>query len=324
MLQSVGGIPPHIVGLFEQGSECRYAPNGVGVVLDRRDHAIYTVDGARTTARKIVDIGMNDGMVFSPTGLGIAPDGRFAVLDRPMQPLPDGRFGPRPRVQTFSQAGAVLTTFAPPVEPVAGVLNVPGLPPNTRVLSTGGAPNTPLGNGSLQHAGTSILLGHPQAGRLMTEYSPEGKVVRTIGALRRTGVEQDDRVLNTELNVGIPLVDPTGGFYYVFIAGQPMFRKYTDRASLAFERQIEGTELPAVVEPTSAPRMVTAAAVAPDGQLWVALRTRHVYVYDQKGMKRRVLQLRGAGPIGATSLSFSQSGRLLVSPGCYEFDPAGP
>ena len=42
------------------------------------------------------------------------------------------------------------------------------------------------------------------------------------------------------MNAGLPLVDPTGGFYYVFIAGKPMFRKYSAKGTLVFERHIEG------------------------------------------------------------------------------------
>jgi len=45
------------------------------------------------------------------------------------------------------------------------------------------------------------------------------------------------------------------------------------------------------------------------------------YVYNTGGDKIRTLQFTGAGLISPTSLSFSRSGKLLVTPGCYEFDP---
>jgi hypothetical protein len=44
------------------------------------------------------------------------------------------------------------------------------------------------------------------------------------------------------------------------------------------------------------------------------------YVYDAQGDKARTVQLRAAGLVSPTSLSFSTTGRLLVTPGCYEFD----
>jgi hypothetical protein len=44
-------------------------------------------------------------------------------------------------------------------------------------------------------------------------------------------------------------------------------------------------------------------------------------VYDAQGDKVRTLQFRAAGIISPTSLSFTRSGRLLTTPGCYEFNP---
>ncbi len=45
------------------------------------------------------------------------------------------------------------------------------------------------------------------------------------------------------MNAGLPLVDPTGGFYYVFITGTPLVRKYDSQGTLLFERHVEGREL---------------------------------------------------------------------------------
>ena len=47
------------------------------------------------------------------------------------------------------------------------------------------------------------------------------------------------------MNAGLPLVDPTGGFYYVFITGTPLVRKYDSQGTLLFERHVEGRELDA-------------------------------------------------------------------------------
>jgi hypothetical protein len=44
-------------------------------------------------------------------------------------------------------------------------------------------------------------------------------------------------------------------------------------------------------------------------------------VYDAHGDKIRTIQFRAAGLIGPTSLFFTTDGRLLVTPGCYEFRP---
>jgi hypothetical protein len=188
---------------------------------------------------------------------------------------------------------------------------------------------------SIQHTGTTLLVSHPESGALFTEYSLGGYAMRSIGQLRLTGYEQD-RDLHLAMNAGLPLVDPTGGYYYVFIAGRPVFRKYDARGELVYERLMQGRELdPFLAEqPTTWPRrqvgdrqvpyvapVVTAAAVDPHGQLWAALAIGYTYVFDAQGDKTRTVQFRGAGPLNPTSMSFTKAGHLLITPGCYEFDP---
>ena len=63
------------------------------------------------------------------------------------------------------------------------------------------------------------------------------------------------------------------------------------------------------------------AAVDESGRLWVSFVRPLTYVYDGSGEKIRTVQFRAAGIIAPSSLSFSSDGRLLVTPGCYEFLP---
>ena len=65
---------------------------------------------------------------------------------------------------------------------------------------------------------------------------------------------------------------------------------------------------------------VHAAAVAPDGGVWVALGMGYVYAFDAAGDKTGVYELHGAGRIRPSSLAFSRAGRLIVTPDGYEFD----
>ena len=67
--------------------------------------------------------------------------------------------------------------------------------------------------------------------------------------------------------------------------------------------------------------VIRAAAVDPAGQLWISLGVPYTYVYDAQGDKTRTVQFEAAGILSPTSLFFSGRGRLLVTPGCYEFDP---
>ena len=74
-------------------------------------------------------------------------------------------------------------------------------------------------------------------------------------------------------------------------------------------------ELP-LVAPT-----VRTAAVDGLGRLWVSFVIPFTYVYDADGEKLRTVQFRGAGLVAPSSLSFTSRGRLLITPGCYEFAP---
>jgi hypothetical protein len=56
------------------------------------------------------------------------------------------------------------------------------------------------------------------------------------------------------------------------------------------------------------------------GRLWIALASQPVtYVYDGSGEKLRTVQFKGADILSPNSLFFTREGRILVTPGCYEF-----
>ena len=70
--------------------------------------------------------------------------------------------------------------------------------------------------------------------------------MRSIGQLRKTGHESD-RDLHLAWNSGIPIADPDGGFFFVFMAGAPAFRKYDDKGELIYERVVQGREIDPLV-----------------------------------------------------------------------------
>jgi hypothetical protein len=74
-----------------------------------------------------------------------------------------------------------------------------------------------------------------------------------------------------------------------------------------------GTELPLVAP------IVRTAAVDELGRLWISFVQPITYVYDASGEKIRTVQFRGAGIIAPSSLAFPGDGRVLITPGCYEF-----
>jgi hypothetical protein len=311
ILQSIGGLPPHIVGTFEEPLNFQQGPDGTYYVFDRRGHTVHTVDRARTTSRKAVEIGQEPGRILQPTAFDLGADGSFVVADVARN---------RQRVQRFAAGGQRLSGFDLPGQPAALIVH------GAIMLN---------GVGSIQHSANALLISHPESGALFTEYTFLGYSTRSLGRLRDTGFEAD-RQLHIAMNAGLPLVDPTGGYYYVFVTGRPMFRKYDADGTLLFERHIEGRELDPFVDaqPTAWPTRrvqdrevplvnpaIRTAAVDGQGRLWVSLAVPFTYVYDATGDKVRTLQLRAAGVISPTSLFFTPAGRLLVTPGCYEFDP---
>jgi hypothetical protein len=313
VLNSVAGLPPDIVGAFREPVAFQQSSSGQYFVFDRRAHTVYGIDKEMTGSWKLVQIGGDAGRILEPTAFALAPNGTFVVADRPAV---------LERVQLFGPGGDLLGGFTIPGRPSESV-TLDGL-----VLN---------GIGSLQYRGRSILINQPETGALVSDYTVQGVIARTFGPLRPTGHEAD-RDVHMALNTGLPLVNPLGGFYFVFQAGVPLFRKLDEAGALVFERHIEGPELDETIKnlPTTWPRrrgsgdrllpvvrpVVRTAAVDGAGRLWVVFAgLPHTYVYDTNGERTRVVQFRGAGPIAPSGLSFAPDGRLLVTPGCYMFDP---
>lgn len=306
-LKAVNSLAPHVVGLFREPIGFKQTANGEYYVFDRRGHTVYAVDAGGASATKLVQIGAEDGRVIQPTAFDVQFNGTFAVAD-----APNGR----ERVQIFDAGGVRSGGFVLPGRGASRVVL------GTLALS---------GVATLSFNGTLILMSHPETGWLLTEYTLTGVPMRSIGQLRKTGHEAD-RDLHLALNSGIPIADPKGGFYFVFNAGQPMFRKYTRTGELLFERVIQGRDIDAAAAaiPDRWPRraagelplvapIVRTAAVDELGRLWISFVQPITYVYDGNGEKIRTVQFRGAGVIAPSSLSFTGDGRLLITPGCYEF-----
>jgi hypothetical protein len=308
-LRPVSALPAHVSGRFEDPTGFQQSADGDYFIFDRRSHTVFAYKPGSDALKKVIQIGAEAGRVIQPSAFDFAPDNTFVVADAP---------GRRERIQIFSAAGSSLGGFS---------LNPHGM---ERITIGDFVLN---GVGSLEYTGSSILISQPETGALITEYGVDGATKRTFGELRRTGHESDAE-LHAALNVGIPIVNPAGGFYVVFVTGVPMFRKYDAAGALIFERHIEGIEIDQHLRtlPTTwkarRPNQGEAAIVAPsvrtaaldrDGNLWISLALPYTYVYDPAGDKRRVVQFRAAGLLAPASLFFTKDNRVLVTPGCYAF-----
>jgi hypothetical protein len=310
VLESVSAVPPNIAGRFREAAGFQQSGTGQYFVFDRRAHAVFGIDEAQSSSWEVVRIGAEAGRIIDPTAFSVAADGTFVVADAPHG---------LERIQVFNAVGFPIGGFSLPGR-AAARLSIDNFVVN--------------GIGTLQYTGESILMSLPDTGGLITEYQLHGGENRTFGNLRATGHE-DDRELHLALNSGLPLIDPTGGFFFVFQAGVPMFQKYDAAGRLMFERHIEGIEIDDLIKalPTMWPKrravdgvqplvrpMVRAAAVDRAGNLWISLAVPYTYVYGPDGDKVRTVQFHGAGIVAPTAFFFGKNGRLLVTPGLYEFE----
>jgi len=307
VLTPESSLPARLTAQLLEPIGCAQASTGEYVILDRRAHTLYGVDATYTTMRKILQVGFEQGQVIQPGTLTLSASDVIAVSDAPAG---------YERIQYFDLNGTFQGGFY--LKTPAAARLVAG-----RVMLNG--------VGSMQFTGSSFLVNHPETSSLIQEFDLQGQERRRIGTLRATGQETDPAV-HLGLNTGIPLVDPTGGFFFVFQAGIPAFRKYDASGVLVYERHVEGVELdeavhslpaiwsrPADTLPVIEP-LVRTAAVDGRGNLWVSLTRPYAYVYDRAGDKIRTVQFRASSLISATSLAFTKTGKVIVTPGCEVFE----
>ena len=311
-LSPVAALPAHIAGSFQDLTSCQQSASGEYFIFDRRAHSVYVATPHLDAARKLIEIGAEPGRVLDPSAFDLAPDGTFLVADAPAG---------NPRVQIFVSSGSTLRGFRLPGR------SVPRIALRNLVLN---------GLAAIEYTGQSIFISQPDNGALITEYSVDGQPRRSFGALRATG-QETDRNVHLAMNSGLVIPNPAGGFYFVFLAGVPQFRKYGADGGIVFDRHIEDVELDGFVQtlPTTWKRQklddgeiplvlpsVLAAAADQRGHLWISTVAGVTLVYDGNGDKLRVVRFRATGVISPTAMSFTSDDRLLVAPGCYAF-PTG-
>ena len=134
VLRSTGGLPAHVAGTFRELTGFQRAASGEYLAFDRRAHSVYSIDAATTAAKKIVQIGPEEGRLIGPSAFDLAPNQTFVVADAPNM---------RERVQVFSLSGTRLGGFTLPGRAT------PHLTLGSTVLN---------GVGSLQYTGQSLFM----------------------------------------------------------------------------------------------------------------------------------------------------------------------
>jgi hypothetical protein len=308
VLRPIAALPAHALAEMPGPLVVARSDAGDYFVLDRRAHTVFRADAAGRVVRRLIPVGTEGGHLFRPSAMTLGRNDILAVLDAPTA---------YQRIQYFDLDGKLIGIFYLPLR------GTPNVIVGDEVFS---------GAGAMAFSGRTFLVNEPAWGSLFAELDNSGEVLRQIGELRRTGHEADN-ALHLAFNTGLPVVDPTGGRFFVFQTGVPLFRKFDASGRLVFERHIEGVELdpiiqtlpnrwldrPAGVRPFPIPAVHTAQADS-EGRLWVAVRTGYTYVYDQRGEKIRTVRFEGVRPIYPTSLHFRANSRLVVGPEGYEFE----
>ena len=308
VLRPVDALPAQLVNRLDDVTGIVSLSDGRSLLLDRRAHTVFMLAPGQRNLRRLFEIGREPGNLISPQAIAISRDDIFAVLDSP-----DGL----PRIQYFTGDGLRLGGFLLP------------MPDSPTPRLTGGLSISSVG--AFAFTGKTFLVSEPSWGSLFMEVDTTGEVLRHIGQWRLTGHEAE-RDVHMALNLGLPVVDPTGGFYFVFQTGVPALRKYDSSGQLIFERHIEGPELDGLIQalPTTwaarsgstrplAPTLVRTAMADSLGNLWISLRSGVTYVYDRSGEKVRTVRFQAAGVL-SPDYFFFRGTRLLVTPGGYMFD----
>jgi hypothetical protein len=169
---------------------------GEALILDAGTQAVYAINAERTRTRRVISVGVEAGHIIRPTGFSLGPNDLLAIADSP---------GSYSRLQNFDSAGRLIGWFYLAEQPGAR-------------LSLGGL--SLQGPGAMASTGRTFLFSAPGTGSLINEFDAQGEAVRGIGTPRPTGQEADP-ALHVALNRGLPLVDPTGGYFFVFDSGVP-------------------------------------------------------------------------------------------------------
>jgi hypothetical protein len=287
VLRSVGGLPPHIVGLFEEPLGFQQTPGGPYYVFDRRGHTVYSVDADRKSALKLIEIGQELGRIIQPAG-SIPP--RQDRLSSPTHLEASSAC-------RFRAGGIRVGGFTLPVRQT------------TAEITLGPSSSTASRRSSAERTCSSAS---PKAGPLR-ELSI-GFALRSIGRLRDTGHEQD-RDLHLALNVGLPIADRPAAFLRL-LAGRPMFRMTATAGccSSAMSRASSWTIISRRCRRagrrggariascrwcrrrSEQPRSIQRTAL-------ISLSQPYTYVYDMHGDKVRTVQFSAAGTISRTACS---------------------
>lgn len=158
----------------------------------------------------------------------------------------------------------------------------------------------------------NIVVASPLRNNFLHVYSPEGRLLKSFGAIKNYTMPELDDNQTMFFRRGRVVIDKTDDIYYVF-QFIPLLQKYSAAGKLIFERQVRGEAID--IQQKLAERflnskaqgsvggidVINSAAVDPEtGHLWVCMNgssvTGVVYEYSKQGEKIREYALRINSP----------------------------
>jgi hypothetical protein len=261
--------------------------NGLYYVSDRTRNSIVVVNERFEIQRVIGGIGSAPGRLFRPGYVDVSPEGLIYVQD-----------GGNERIQCFALDGAYLGGFT--TKPYTGM--AAGL------------------NGE-------IYLGQPENGALVSVYSRDGKRLRSFGKLKTysqlVGQEIEDLDEQYALAANrVRLSVNRDGSTLVSFMLVPLVQKYSPDGKLVFESRLEGPEIDALrqtpglltMSMDGVPETILAleAIALPHGEIDVVLTNGSIYVADENGRRRRVIQPQTERSFTPEMTGLTPTGALLV------------
>ena len=104
VLESIAGLPPHIVGRFRESVSFERTETDHYLVFDRAGHTVYQVPPSSNDATQLVRIGAESWHILGASAFDLSGD-RFLVADGP---------NGRERVRRFDLEGRRLAGFRLP------------------------------------------------------------------------------------------------------------------------------------------------------------------------------------------------------------------
>lgn len=274
-----------------------YQPRGIKIVNDRMylldtgNNRVVVCDLEGRFIRQIGGVGQGPGEMIRPWSFTVGWTGEVCVLtiDGPEA------FG----IHLFDQQGRFAQKFQLDFKPESLAVN----------------------------SKRDILLSAPDEQAIIRIYSADGQLLRKFGSPQSQAEAGGNAKLLRAYNDGHLFIDKEDNLYIAFVAS-PLIRVYRSDGKLLRQIRVRGLEIDQLIERQSKararPHLVSDGkkvsrayslhdlAVDTQGNIALALGNQYLYVYNQRGSLKRIIQVERTttGPMTMHNLAFDYQNGL--------------